>query len=460
MKVLLIKPHVPRIAKGEAPPLGLGYIASSLLQDGHEVKIKDLTLYKSSEIEQSLKKKVERFSPDIVGITCNSNERFYAFDIATWVKAVNEEIRVVMGGSHVTILAEETLRNTSCCDIIVHGEGELTMKELCNRIENGESIRNIKGISYRNKNGHVHTTPARPFNTDLDALPLPARHLMEVDKYNFSLLLPGHSQKVTTMISSRGCPFGCNFCSATILAGNRIRFRSPEKCVDEVEEIFSDHPFLDGIAFMDDHFLTNKKRATNICEEIKKRNLDFDWYCWGRVDSISRELVQVLKSAGCKVISMGVESGSPKVLKAMNKRANPKQAIDAIKTIKREGLTARGSFIYNYPGEGLIDIFKTYLLLMKSGLTPHEITVATYPIAYPATNLFEKLKKQKYIPENFDWENRFNIPNYKDVPIYKPPNDSLRQKIISFLLKVNKIAYCTKNPFYIGDKLKQQIKKF
>jgi anaerobic magnesium-protoporphyrin IX monomethyl ester cyclase len=439
MKILLVKPHAAGMGKkGLSPPLGLGYIASSLLQDGHKVEIIDLTLYKGSEYK-TLIKRTKEFSPDIVGITCNSNERFPAFNIARWVKKENGQIKVVMGGSYVTLLAEETLKDISYCDIVVRGEGELTMKELCNQIEKNNSIENIKGISYKDKEGHIHTTLDRPFITDLDVFPSPARHLMEMEKYNFSLDLPGEKPNIATMISSRGCPFNCNFCSATILVGNKVRFRSVENVVDEMEDVLSKYSFLDGLAIMDDCFLINEKRVIGICDEIKKRNLDFEWYCWGRTDNISRELVRTIKTVGCKAIGLGVESGSSKVLKAMNKRTNFKKNLNAIKIIKSEGLIAHSSFIFNYPGEGLIDILKTYLLWVRSGLEPWEITTASYPIAYPGTNLFEMLKKRRYIPEDFCWGKHFNIPTYNDVPVYIPPFNFFRRRLRRYFLIAYKI---------------------
>ena len=424
MKVLLVKAHSYGSAKGIGAPIGLGYIASILEEDGHKVQIKDLMLTKSSNAEVVFNKTLKKMKPDILGITCNSHERFFAFDVARWSKK-SEDIKVVMGGPHVTSTAEETLKNVPNVDIIVRHEGELIMREICDKVENGKSIENVDGISFRNK-GKIHTTQNKRFISDLDSIPFPARHLLEIKDYDLFLPIP-EEPRVTNLITSRGCPFKCNFCSATVMGGNTIRMRSPENSVDEIEQILSSHPFLEGLFIYDDNFLFNKKRVIRICEEIKDRRLDFRWGCYGRVDHIDREVVQKLKSAGCEMISFGMESGSRKILEAMNKKTTPEVATKAIKTVKSEGLFARCSFLLGYPRENIIDIFRTYILMMNTGVSPYEVIMALYPILYPGTILFEELKKSDYLPREFNWEDKFDIRAFKDVPLYIPLHDNSRK---------------------------------
>ncbi|MBA7620881.1 Anaerobic magnesium-protoporphyrin IX monomethyl ester cyclase [subsurface metagenome] len=427
MRIFLVKPHSYLSAKGVGAPLGLGYIASVLLEAGHYVCIEDLMLIETAKMEDVFKKKLKKVSPDVVGITCNSHERFFAFDIAKWTKEMGN-IKVVMGGTHVTFTAEETLKNIPYVDVIVRHEGELTMKELCDKLENEKPINAVKGISYRGEKGEICTNPPRPLITDLDTIPFPARHLFDMEKYDLFLPIPA-KPRVTNLITSRGCPFTCKFCSAAIMSGNRIRMRSPERSVDEMEYLLNEYPYLDGLFIYDDHFTTNKRRAISICEEIKRRGLRFRWGCYARVDSIDSEVMKTFKSVGCEMVSFGVESGSQKILKAMNKKTTPERIIKAIKTVKAQGIAARSSFLYRYPGEGFPDIWKTYILMHKAGLTPDEVIQAGYPIIYPATALFEELKESRYIPEDFNWEGRsnFGLPAYRDVPIYRPPYNTLRR---------------------------------
>lgn len=427
MKILLVKPHSYSSAKGVGPPIGLGYIAAVLIEAGHYVEIEDLMLTEMSMVKEVLREKLKKVSPDVVGITCNSHERFFAFDVAKWVKEAGD-IKVVMGGPHVTFTAEETLDKVPFVDFIVRHEGELTMKELCNTLETGSLVSNVKGLSYRDKEGRVHTNPPRPFIVDLDTLPLPARHLLRIEDYKFFLPVPEMPQ-VTSLITSRGCPFNCKYCSATIMAGNKIRMRSPKNSVGEIEQILREYPSLSGLFIYDDHFAVNKSRVISICDEIKSRGLHFRWGCYSRVDAIDREVARALKSAGCEMISFGVESGSDKVLKLMNKKVSPEQTIEAIKIVKAEGMMARSSFLYRYPGEGFLDIYKTYILMSKAGLSLDEVIQAEYPIIYPGTDLFAELKNSYYLPDEFNWEDRtnFNLPTFKDVPVYRPPYNALRR---------------------------------
>lgn len=440
-----MKPHSYQSAKGMGPPLGLAYIASLLLEAGHQVHIEDLMLTEIAKVEEVFKKKLKKVSPSVVGITSNSHERFYSFDVAKWTKEMRN-IKVVMGGPHVTFTAEETLKNIPYVDIIVRHEGELTMKELCNKLENAKPIDDVKGISFRDEKGEIHTNPPRPFIYDLDTLPFPARHLLNIEKYDLFLPIPD-KPRVTSLITSRGCPFYCKFCSASIMSGNRIRMRSPKNCVDEIEQILFEYPYLEGLFVYDDHFTLNKRRVIDICEEIRKRGLHFRWGCYARVDSIDRELVRALKSSGCEMVSFGVESGSSKVLKMMNKKVTPKQIIEAIKTVKAEGMVARSSFLHRYPKEGFVDILRTYFLMAKAGLSPHEVVKASYPIIFPGTALFKELQNLKYFPEGFNWEDHFDfgLPNYKDVPVYHPPYDNLR-RVIYFAMS---LLYCSNNKLTI-----------
>lgn len=432
MKVLLAKPH--SYGKKVGAPIGLGYIASTLLKDGHDVKIIDLMLTEKSKTEGTFKRAIKKMMPDIVGITCNSAERFHSFDLARWTKEIGN-IKVVMGGPHVTFTDNETLKNVPCLDIIVRNEGELTMKELCNKLEKRKSIKGVKGISFKDAGGKIHINPQREFISNLDNLPFPARHLLEMNKYDLFLQIPS-KPPVANLMTSRGCPFKCNFCSTTIMCGNKIRMRSAKNSVDEMEQVVSDYPFLEGLVIYDDTFTINKKRCIEICKEIKKRKLDFRWGCYSRVDVISKELVKALKSAGCEIVSFGVESGSQKILQLMNKRISPNQIIKAVKTVKSENMIARCTFLHGYPGETIRNLVETYLLMFRAGLTYHEIAIAPRPMLFPGTELFEKMKKLDYLPHDFNWENKFDIPNYRDIPVYSSPFNSFRQRLSGFFRSV------------------------
>lgn len=423
MRVLLIKPFSWYSAKGLGFPLSLGYLASSLLSAGEEVKVLDLQIaekedyeiVKKEDYDRMLFRTLSEFEPQLIGITCNSHERFYSFDIARKVKGWRD-IPVVMGGPHVTFTANETLRHIREIDIIALHEGEDTIVELTRALQDGDSLQKVKGIVYR-ENGEIKGTPLRDFIEDLDRLPPPARELFDVDKYD--LYLPIYDRpRAMHLLTSRGCPFGCSFCSAKEMAGRRVRFSSPGKVVKEMESIKASFPQYKWLFFYDDHFTLKKSRVIQLCEGIIKSRLDFNWGCYGRVDSIDEEIVDAMKEAGCIMISFGLESGSDSVLNLMQKKTNSKMIERAINIVKKKGLVARASFIFGYPGERFNDFLATINLCRRLKFHNDEIIWNFNPIIYPSTQLFEDLKKEGYLPEVFNWCERFNLPNYKDVPIY------------------------------------------
>ena len=233
MRILLIKPFSWYSAKGLGFPLSLGYLASSLLAADEEVKVLDLQITEKEKYDHSLYKTLSEYKPEIIGITCNSHERFYSFDIAKKVKKW-KDVPVVMGGPHVTFTAEETLQHIKEIDVIVLHEGEDTLVELTKALGDGISLEKVKGLAYR-ENGEVRKTPLREFIKDLDRLPFPARELFDVDKYD--LYLPIFDRpKAMHLLTSRGCPYSCGFCSAKEMSGRRVRFASPEKVLDEMEK--------------------------------------------------------------------------------------------------------------------------------------------------------------------------------------------------------------------------------
>jgi len=415
MRILLIKPFSWYSAKGLGFPLSLGYLASSLLAAGEEVKILDLQIAEKEDYDHTLSRSLSEFNPEIVGITCNSHERYYSFDIARKVKAW-KDVPIVMGGPHVTFTAEETLKNIKEVDVIVFHEGEDTLVELIKALKNGQSLKKVKGLAYR-ENGEIRRTPLRGFIEDLDRLPFPARELFEVDKYD--LYLPIYERpKAMHLLTSRGCPYSCGFCSAKEMSGRRVRYASPERVLAEMELIKASYPQYNWLFFYDDHFTLKKHRVIKLCEGIIRDKLDFNWGCYGRVDSIDEEIVEAMKEAGCRMISFGVESGSDIVLNLMQKRITAKMIERALNIVKKKGLVARASFIFGYPGERFRDFLSTIKLCSKLGLEKDEIIWNFNPVIYPLTQLSENLKKKGYFPDWFNWCEKLNIPNYKDVPLY------------------------------------------
>ncbi len=432
MRVLLVKPHSWFSAKGVGLPLGLAYLGGELIRSGHEVSGLDLMLSDPKEAPGVFSRRISEFRPDLVGITCNSHERLAAFEAARWTKKLGD-IPVVMGGPHVTFTAEQTLEHVREVDMVVLHEGEHTLLDLCNALASGGRLADVDGIVFRESGSVVRTEP-RQFIKDLDTLPMPARHLFEADRYDLYLPIAGRP-KAVHLVSSRGCPYSCFFCSATQMAGGKARMRSAEHVIREIEIIADSYPSCNWIFFYDDHFTLLKKRVVEICDRMIERGLRLNWGCYGRADSLDEELLGHMKAAGCRMISFGIESGSDRVLRLMGKKVTRQRIERAIALTKAKGIVTRCSFFFGYPGERLRDAAATLDFIKKMRLEKDEVVWSRCPVLYPGTALFERLSHDGIIPRDFNWAVPPNVPAYKDVPIYVSRHSKLREVMVRGYLK-------------------------
>lgn len=358
---------------GHYPPLGLMYVASYLeKKSSHQVEILDLNVENINY--RGLEEEIKRRAPDAVGIYTTCFTVYNAYEIANCAKKANPEIIVMLGGPHVDIYPKETAGLPSI-DYLIMGEGEITVKELLDTLEKREDPSHIAGITYKN-NGDIKTTVHRPLHHSLDALPFPARHLLPYKRY-YSLV--GKSEISTTMMASRGCPSGCNFCY--VQYGKNLRMRSPENVCDEIEECVG--MSIREFFFFDENFTINRKNVLTLCNEIKKRGLKIYFDIRSRVNTVDEEVLRRLKEAGCERIQFGVESGTTEILKAMNKRITTDQVRKAFRAAKNVGMTTYADFMIGYPGENLYQIHKTIDFAIE--LDPDFIQVGV-------TSLFPKTK--------------------------------------------------------------------
>lgn len=475
MNILLLKPPSSQAAYGNMVPLGFAYIAGQLKRDGHKIKIHDFTIlakqfqkarfdesiqeYKTTsdlldKVYEIIEKEIKSFKPQVVGITCNTSERINMVNIARKIKEINNEIIIVVGGVHVSVTAEQALQEIKELDIIVRGEGERVISELCNKIENNEDWTNVKGITFRN-NGKI-VSNQREFIEDLDSLPLPARELFDNDKYKYRIPFIDADNNVTGIITSRGCPGRCRFCSGRVFWKGLFRFRSPKEIVDEMEYVLKQYPKYDGFWVFDDNFYAVKNNAIAICKEIKRRKLDIIWGCSGRADMLSEEIAKEMSEAGCKMISIGVESGSNRVLKAMEKQTDLKTIKKAVGIIKKYGMIPRGTFIFGWPDEEWWDVFKT--LNVMRYFEPSTINYSTNVLLFPATAI-----TQDYL-KDFDWYSEMpeDTPRAAEVPRLVVKGDPLRAKILNKLVKWNFRLYMLTHWGYVLRvlKMKQKRKKY
>jgi len=383
MKVCLLSPPYNSAVKSvvgvSSPPLGLAYIASMLKQN-HDVKIIDSNIlsYTLEDVERELRS----FNPDIVGITSVTPSIYEAYKVAKTAKKVNENCTVVLGGPHATFMSRQTLKECEHIDIIVKGEGEETTKELVEKIKEGAPLDEVKGITFRKEN-KVIDTKLRPFIKDIDVIPFPSWDLLPMHLYKFNRV------KYITMLTSRGCPFKCSFCSSSRLFGGYWRGRSPENVIEEMRVVYEKYK-IRNIEFVDDTFTLDQKRAERICDEIIEEGLDVTWGASSRVDTLSKRLVEKMKKAGCWIIFLGIESGSQKILDAIGKRITLEQIRRAVKILKDVGIQVLGSFIIGFLQDTKETIKETIKFAKSLNLDYAEFSILT---PYPGTPIYDYAKK-------------------------------------------------------------------
>jgi len=338
MRVLLINPYYP-ISETPSPPLGLAYLGAALEAAGVEVRLLDLVVYPYSK--KMLESVLNDFSPHFLGVTAVTMTFDYAAKVIKDVKDIDPLIWTIMGGPHVSFCAMETMSAVPQLDFICLGEGEDAFVQLVKEVQDGCQWNNVKGLVYRQ--GHeIYSTGPRDAITDMDAIPLPARSLIPLGRYR-TLHMP------VSMTTSRGCPFQCIFCVGRRMVGPKVRYRNPSKVVDELEYLHGLHFHQINVA--DDLFTANKRHCLAVCDEIIARDLKAKWTCFGRVDTVTPEILERMKAAGCDAICFGVESANAAILKTIKKGITTDQVLAAVAMCRHAGITPHASFILGLPGE-------------------------------------------------------------------------------------------------------------
>ncbi len=389
MKIVLINP--PQDTTYPLPPMGLSLIAAVLERKGHQVTVVDAN---------ALKLRPDEVTPfvtnaDVIGLTAVTPTINAAISIAQHLKQDNPAQVVILGGAHATLLPEETLSTAPQIDIAVRGEGEETIIELLQALEDKQPLDSIPGISYR-RNGEVISTAARSTAVDLDSLPFLAHHLLPWKRYK-PYPPYGRALPFTTFITSRGCPYACSFCSKPI-SGNKFRGSSPERVVDEIA-YYQEKFGIKEVAFHDDIFTLNKKRAYAIADEIMKRSIKIYWTCETRVDLVDKDLLHHMKQAGCYAIAYGIESASQEILNTLNKGITLEQIEEAVRISQEVGLLTIGYFMIGSPGDNPETIVDTIEFAKRLKLDFAQFGIT---IPFPGTKLYDLYLKDK--GDKIPWE--------------------------------------------------------
>jgi anaerobic magnesium-protoporphyrin IX monomethyl ester cyclase len=377
MRILLVNPpagYSYGILGICRPPLGLAYIAS-LVRDKADVRIVDFNVedgWKDFEYDHF----------DVVGISVDTSRCVTAFAIAKAAKA--KRATVVMGGPHVSFLDQEALES-GCCDYVVRNEGEYAFLSLIEHLAGNIPLEQVRGVSYREA-GEIRRTPDAPFIQDLDSLPFPARDLLRLDLYKEKM----NGRLMTTLVSSRGCPFNCEFCSASQFAGIKWRARSVESILSEIELLHDEYGYR-AISFVDDNFTLNPERAIAVSEGIISKGWDIIWAAMSRVDSIVRvpHMIETMARAGFRWTFIGFESGSQEMLDGYGKKAYLHEALRAMEILKANRVMTTGAFILGAQNE-TADMVRQTIDFAKL-LYPRRAQFSILT-PYPGTRLFNDVE--------------------------------------------------------------------
>ncbi|MBF0408579.1 MAG: cobalamin-dependent protein [Candidatus Riflebacteria bacterium] len=462
MKLLLIEPPFKSFTGifNFYFPLGLAYLAGSVKKEGFDCKILDMDVVEGKEGNFDfaheydryasyikalndpqnrtwllLKKYVKEQKPDFIGITAMTTKFGSVIQTAKFCREVLPEVPIIIGGPHATIMPDLTLSIPEA-DYVVRGEADEALPELLITLRDRKDISKIKGVSYKAGSKTVHNPP-RAFVTDLDSIPYPDRSaLMHPEAYS--------SEDMGVMLTSRGCPFLCSYCFH--MWEQKVRFRSIENIMGEIKQVMSQYSTRQ-FSFKDDSFTVRNSHVRKLCEALKNDNTRIGWSCTTRADLINDDLLKTMKDAGCNIMSIGVESGSKRILAETDKGVNHSQIIAASKLLNSNRIFWSGYFMIGLPTETEEDITKTIDFVGK--VKPYYAGLGVYN-PFPGTKLFRQGVELGLLEPNPGLEHFlttnpkdlfFKIPNKRMLTISDERFTEISKNAMEFFHKYNKNPY-------------------
>lgn len=392
-RIVFVTPPYDRISPGyefvrevtnQSPSLGLLHLAAEVREHGYEPSIIEADVA-GLDVDGVVDALVEA-APRYVGITLFTVGVWGAANIARKLKRLLPEVIVIVGGPHISSMSRETMARFPEFDVAVVGEGEEALVHLLAALEAGRPLKTVPAVCYL-EDGEVHSNPGLPINRDLDHLPMPAWDLLPGFPERYPAAIYDFPRSpVATIAASRGCPFHCKFCDTSTF-GAKVRHYSPEKVFELMVHLKETYG-VRHILFVDDLFLASKVRTRQLCELILESGLKMTWSCTARVDTVKPDILETMKQAGCWEISFGLESGSNRILKSMDKSADIERSVQAMRWTHEAGIRTKGLFILGYPGETVETIEKTRDFIRDNPITIMNLTKFT---PYPGSPIYKDL---------------------------------------------------------------------
>lgn len=424
-RVLLIKPdsnsHVA------FPPLGLLYLAGALIKKNKNLEIRILDFHLNKFDEEKFRRTLLEFKPTIVGITAFSFEITNAFTYCDIIKDVDKKIITIIGGCHVSCSPDHVLSNKNV-DYGMKGESEVSFPIFVSAVTKGElNSLAIPGLVYRDIRLDNVVVNKPKYLSDLDDIE-PAWNLIDIHAYPKLYLNKKHPS--APIITSRGCPYNCKFCSASEISGLKWRYRSPENILKEIKSLYHNYGVRE-VMIWDDNFTLDRSRVDKFCNALLKEKLNIIWSCPNgvRINSLDLNLLKLMKKAGCYSLCIGIESGSQKILDDMGKNLKINMIKKIVPLIKKAGIRAQGFFIIGYPSETKEDIEKTIKLSLELPLDRASFHLYQ-PL--PGSKSYSELLEQRYIdPNQMNWKLfDYSKVNYKHPFLSKEQLLNLQRKAI------------------------------
>jgi anaerobic magnesium-protoporphyrin IX monomethyl ester cyclase len=398
MDLVLLHPGfqraVRRIAQTSVgPPLGLAYLAAAARGAGHRVSIVD-----ANALGWGVREAVHAVvaaAPAVIGMTATTPTMPLVAELAEALRSALPGVRIVVGGPHVTFLAERTLQDVEAIDVVARGEGERTLPALLDALAGGHDLASIPGLAFRRPGGGVVDTGIAPAIEDLDTLAPPARDLLPMARYRCS-----DSDRFSTLLAMRGCPCACVYCAVPAMFGRRMRYRDPVAVAEEMDQLNRRHG-VDFLSFVDDTFTTDREWVLALCDEIGARGLHRNqrWICLTRPDMVDAALLAQMRAAGCVRVEMGIETGSTHGRRFLGKGVSEDAVERGFALAREAGLSTMGFAIVNVPGETREDVQRTFDLVRRVDPDYLQLSFLT---PYPGTELWDTAHERGWVTTG-DW---------------------------------------------------------